>query len=104
VAINMQRELKRVGCFTGRIDGNWGAQSRSAVERFNEAAKLDLQSDPPAAQDVPKVKSFAGLVCEQIASPAPGTRNREPSGERRRDSGPTFSPNINIQLPIKKLF
>jgi hypothetical protein len=61
-----------------------------------------LQVEAPSSQDVTKVKSFAGLVCEQVASP--GTR-REPSGERRKDSRPTFAPNINIQLPsIKKLF
>jgi hypothetical protein len=108
VAINMQRELKRVGCFSGRIDGNWGAQSRNAVERFNEAAKLELQSDPPAAQDVPKVKSFAGLVCEQVASTPPPAQapRRESGGDKSRGGdGPTFAPNINIRIPkLKQLF
>jgi hypothetical protein len=105
VAEDMQRELKRVGCFSGAIDGAWGPHSRHALERFNQAAKLALQLDSPSPQDVSQVKSFGGLVCEQVASPGPATRQREPSGERRRDGGPTFAPNINIQLPsIKKLF
>ncbi len=104
VAEDMQRELLRVGCYSGRIDGNWGPQSRQALGRFNEAAKLELQLDAPSPPDVTRIKSFAGRVCEQVASPAPATRHREPSGEKRRDSGPTFAPNINIQLPIKKLF
>ncbi len=67
VAQDMQRELKRVGCFSGRVDGNWGAQSRKAVERFNEAAKLELEAESPNSQDVPKVKNFPGIVCEQVA-------------------------------------
>jgi len=104
IAVDMQRELKRVGFFPGTIDGAWGPQSRHALQRFNAEAKLELQVDAPSSQDVAKVKSFAGRVCQQVASPAPSTRRRTPDRKREKDSGPTFSPNINIQLPIKKLF
>ncbi len=99
VAQDMQRELKRVGCFSGRVDGNWGAQSRKAVERFNEAAKLELQAETPNSQDVPKVKNFPGLVCEQVASQGTGTRPRESTGERPRGDGVTITPNIRLNLP-----
>jgi hypothetical protein len=97
VAQDMQRELKRVGCFSGKVDGSWGAQSRKAVERFNEAAKLELQAENPNAQDVPKVKNFPGIVCEQVASQSSGSRS---SGERSRgDGGVTITPNIRLRLP-----
>jgi hypothetical protein len=62
----MQRELKRVGCYAGPVNGNWGTQSRKALERFNAAAKLELELDPPSAQGVTKVQSFTGAVCEQV--------------------------------------
>jgi uncharacterized caspase-like protein len=105
VAEDMQRELKRVGCFSGAIDGAWGPQSRSAIERFNQAAKLDLQAEAPSTQDVTKVKSFAGLVCEQVASEGAGTRRRESTGERPRGEGTTIIPNIHIRIPkIKSPF
>jgi hypothetical protein len=106
VAIDMQRELKRVGCFSGRVDGNWGAQSRRAVERFNESAKLALQAEFPNSQDVPKVKSFAGLVCEQVATQSPAApRQRESSGERQNkggEGGITITPNIRLNIPRLK--
>jgi peptidoglycan hydrolase-like protein with peptidoglycan-binding domain len=104
VAQDMQRELKRVGCFSGRVDGSWGAQSRKAVERFNEAAKLELQAESPNSQDVPKVKNFPGIVCEQVASQGNGPKS---SGERPRGEGGgvSITPNIRLRLPnIKSPF
>jgi len=96
---DMQRELKRVGCFSGKVDGSWGAQSRKAVERFNEAAKLELQAETPSSQDVPKVKNFPGLVCEQVASQGTPTRQRESTGDKPRGDGVTITPNIRLRVP-----
>ncbi len=37
----VQEELKRIGCYSGGIDGDWGNGSRRAMERFYSAKKLD---------------------------------------------------------------
>ena len=34
LAVQLQRELKRVGCYLGAIDGDWGQVSRSALAKF----------------------------------------------------------------------
>ena len=34
LAIAAQKHLDRVGCYSGRIDGNWGPQSRTAISYF----------------------------------------------------------------------
>lgn len=77
IAEEMQRELLRVGCYQGSVDGSWGPSSRRAVERFNASTKLDLAADP-TPQAVTKVKGFAGRVCE----PAPSHQQaRHPKSE-----------------------
>ena len=32
-------ELKRVGCYFGSINGNWGGRSQLALDRFNRLRK-----------------------------------------------------------------
>jgi Caspase domain len=64
VAEEMQRELKRIGCYTGQVDGVWGPAAKRGVERFNQATKLNLQADPPNGQGVTKVKGFTGAICQ----------------------------------------
>jgi hypothetical protein len=60
----MQRELKRIGCYSGQVDGVWGPAAKRGLERFNQATKLNLQADPPNGQGVTKVKSFSGAICQ----------------------------------------
>jgi uncharacterized caspase-like protein len=82
IAEDMQRELKRVGCYAGPVTGNWGQQSTRAVERFNEATKLDVPANPPSSEGVAKVKGFPGIVCErsqQAQKGAPAQRSGGPS-------------------------
>ena len=35
----MLAELKRVGCYFGSINGNWGARSQLALEQIQPAGK-----------------------------------------------------------------
>jgi uncharacterized caspase-like protein len=100
IAQDMQRELKRVGCFSGKVDGNWGAQSRKAVEKFNEAVKLELQTETPSAQDVAKVKSYGVNTCEQVAQQQPATTApRREERPRSEGGGVKIVPNLNIRIP-----
>jgi uncharacterized caspase-like protein len=82
VAEEMQRELKRVGCYAGPVSGTWSPQSRQALERFNASTKLELQLDPPNSQGVTKVKSFPGVVCDK-------TQQARKGGQPQQKSGPS---------------
>ncbi len=46
LALDLQRELKRIGCYTGGIDGDWGPGSQSALRRFSSQAGLRLGNQP----------------------------------------------------------
>lgn len=82
LAQDLQRELKRVGCYSGGISGSWTQNSRRAMTRFNDAVKLELPADAPSRQSIDKVKSFSGAVCE----PQPTQAQREPQKPRHAPS------------------
>jgi hypothetical protein len=44
---DLQRELKRVGCYEGEIDGHWGTGSRTAMKTFTERVNATLPIDEP---------------------------------------------------------
>jgi uncharacterized caspase-like protein len=73
----LQTELRRVGCKTGEIDGEWNASSRRALSSFNDNAgtKLDVKIASIDALDV--VKAKPGRVC-----PLDCERGTRASGER----------------------
>jgi uncharacterized caspase-like protein len=59
----LQAELRRVGCSTSTVDGNWNVASQKALDLFNKHAgmKLDLKIASLDALDA--VKGKTGRVC-----------------------------------------
>jgi hypothetical protein len=59
----VQTELRRVGCLTGSVDGEWSRASRRSLEYFNENAgtKLDVRLASLDALDA--IKSKPARVC-----------------------------------------
>ena len=59
----LQSELKRVGCKTGEVDGEWNASSRQALASFNDktGTKFDVKIASIDALDA--VKAKPGRVC-----------------------------------------
>jgi hypothetical protein len=76
VAANMQTELKRIGCYSGRIGDGWGPQSRLAMERFNELATLELPPEEPQTASLDALKAWKGPNCE-IAAVTPKATPRQ---------------------------
>ncbi len=54
----VQTELKRVGCLTGRVDGVWGGGSRTALSKFYQRARTSTRNLEPtrAAWDATRSK------------------------------------------------
>ena len=65
----LQSELRRVGCKTGEIDGEWNASSRRALSLFNDNAgtKFDVKLASIDALDAVKAKTarVCPLDCER---------------------------------------
>jgi len=44
---DLQRELRRVGCYEGEIDGDWGPMSKRAITTFTARVNASLPTDKP---------------------------------------------------------
>ncbi|WP_371360661.1 caspase family protein [Afipia sp. GAS231] len=59
----LQSELKRVGCKTGEINGEWNASSRQALASFNDKAGTKFDVKVASIDALDAVKAKPGRVC-----------------------------------------
>jgi uncharacterized caspase-like protein len=59
----VQRELQRLGCYAGAIDGIWGSASRSGVSEFNQHAKVALPTDAPEEASLSALRKVVARIC-----------------------------------------
>ncbi|WP_050404769.1 caspase family protein [Bradyrhizobium embrapense] len=68
VVKSVQTELRRVGCLTGAVDGDWNAASQRSLTLFNRYAgtKLDIKTASVDTLDAVKLKQsrVCPLLCE----------------------------------------
>ena len=66
---SLQSELRRVGCNTGAVDGNWNAAAQKSLDLFNKHSglKLDVKVASIDALDAVKGKTarICPLICDQ---------------------------------------
>lgn len=67
----LQGELKRVGCDPGAVDGDWGAGSRRALERFNKSAGTQFDTKAASAEALEAVRARTDKVCVAAVAPEP---------------------------------
>jgi len=65
LALAIQTELKRVGCYTSRLDGSWGDRSRTAMETFIERVNASLPTREPDVFLLSLIRGQNGNVCGQ---------------------------------------
>jgi hypothetical protein len=62
----LQAELRRVGCNTGTVDGNWNAVSQRALDLFNKHAGMKLEVKTASTDALDAVKGKTGRVCPLV--------------------------------------
>jgi hypothetical protein len=62
----LQAELRRVGCNTDAVDGNWSAPSQKALDLFNKHAGTKLDVKTASAEALDAVKGKTGRVCPLV--------------------------------------
>ncbi len=69
LARNLQRELRRVGCYSGKIDGDWGPGSQRAMAGFVAKVNASLPVQEPDYILLSLLRSqraqVCGLACKQ---------------------------------------
>lgn len=78
LVVDIQQELKRAGCYWGRVNGAWNASTRQAMLDFNTRSNAALPVDKPDYMLLSLVKSYSGRSCGAVeattaASNAPET-------------------------------
>ena len=63
LVVDLQEQLKRVGCYYGRIDGSWGPGSKYAMQSFIDRVNAALPSEKPDYVLLTLLKSQSGKVC-----------------------------------------
>ncbi len=63
LAHDILSELKRLGCYFGKINGNWSGRSKLALERFNRVSALDLPLEEPQQASLDALKDWKGRHC-----------------------------------------
>lgn len=77
LALAVQGELKRVGCYRMAVDGNWGKGSRTALTSYYLAKHVVPTSLEPTAELYTRLTAETKVVCEvRVASSAVKTGNR----------------------------
>jgi len=66
IAKSVQTELRRVGCYTGSVDGDWDKASRTSLEKFNRYADAKLNVRVASLDTLDAVKSKTARVCPLI--------------------------------------
>jgi uncharacterized caspase-like protein len=64
--VALQDELRRVGCNTGAIDGDWNVASQRALELFNKHAGTRFDARIASADALNVVKGKTGRICPLI--------------------------------------
>lgn len=63
LAADLQRELKRVGCYGGEINGGWTTSTRHAMQLFMDRVNATLPADEPDYILLTLVQNHAGPAC-----------------------------------------
>jgi uncharacterized caspase-like protein len=63
---SVQIELRRVGCFNGSADGEWGKASRLSLENFNRHADAKLDVKVASLDTLGVIKGKTARVCPLI--------------------------------------
>jgi Caspase domain/Putative peptidoglycan binding domain len=105
----LQTELKRVGCEPGSLDGNWGAKSRQALEKFQRLSKLSVPTGEPSEAALQGVAGQLGRICptecDKDETEVNGTCVPKPRPERKKTVNrparqnaeqPTTSPGFRV--------
>ena len=63
---SVQLELRRVGCYSGNVDGDWDSASQRSLSQFNRNAGMKLDTKAASADTLDAIKQKSTRVCPLI--------------------------------------
>jgi hypothetical protein len=82
MAMAAQKELSRLGCYVGGIDGNWSSRSAKALLRYYSQKKAQPDELEPTETLVARLQSEPVVICRSAPSkPKPSGGNASAAGK-----------------------
>jgi hypothetical protein len=63
LVLDIQQQLRRVGCYWGHIDGSWGYATKDAIKEFTDRVNATLPLDQPDYVQLKLIQSHSDKVC-----------------------------------------
>ena len=63
LVLDIQQQLRRAGCYWGRIDGSWGYATKDAMKEFTDRVNAALPLDQPDYVQLTLIQSHGDKVC-----------------------------------------
>src|SRR5262249_41600470 len=63
---SVQLELRRVGCYSGNVDGDWDSASQRSMSQFNRNSGMKLETKSANADTLDAIKQKSSRVCPLI--------------------------------------
>ena len=96
--VALQEVLKRAGCYTSRIDGDWGPRSQRGLENLLKRSSIQAQPEP-IAETFALIEGVDERVCPvEVAPPKPKRAAVAPA--RRRPSAAAEAPPPTRREPV----
>jgi hypothetical protein len=103
LVVDIQQQLKRVGCYWGRVNGAWNANTREAMRDFTTRSNAALPVDKPDYMLLTMLKSHPGRSC---GAPETTTVTAQPGANGRQAAAPEVLPwkAANAAQPSTRLY
>jgi uncharacterized caspase-like protein len=92
---SLQVELRRVGCLTGAVDGEWTSASRRSLELFNKHAGMKLEVKLASLDALEAIKTKPDRICPLSERPAA-------KPEAKRESRPEVKSQLTASEPAEQ--
>ena len=63
LVLDIQKQLRRVGCYWGRMDGSWGIATKDAMKEFTDRVNAALPLDEPDYIQLTLIQSHGEKTC-----------------------------------------
>jgi hypothetical protein len=83
IARELQKELKRVGCYGGHLNGGWTRSTREAMQAFADRVNAKLPTDKPDGILLALVQGHSEKVC---GVPCPSGQSLSPTQQCTPDA------------------
>ena len=98
LATALQKELKRVGCDPGAVNGTWGPKAKQALEEFARTTKLSIPFEQPSDVALSAVALKKGKICASSC----GAGETEINGKCVAKAKPEIAAQKKPQKPEEK--